>query len=203
MIPEKMRPWLLLLGCFMRRSRPVLQYGKGCRFECSSTLRLGKQARVILGEKVVLRAGSVIDVARRGLLELGDKTEIRHYAVVECGASVSVGCRSVIGAYNWLQGSGGITIGDDVIIGPGVRIISTTHDINDPDQPFAAQPLIGKPVYIASNVWIGADVVILGGVSIGKNVVIGAGALVNQDLPSGAIYVGSPARKLKELQSNL
>lgn len=58
-------------------------------------------------------------------------------------------------------------------------------------------------MHIASNVWIGADVVILGGVSIGKNVVIGAGALVNQDLPSGAIYVGSPARKLKELQSNL
>ena len=162
MIFEKIRPWLLRIGSYLRRTRPLLKYGKGCRFERSSTLRLGQQAQALLGEKVVLRAGSVIDVARRGRLELGDKAEIRHYAVVECGASVSVGHRSVIGAYNWLQGSGGITIGDDVIIGPGVRIISTTHDISDPDRVFAVQPLIEKPIYIGSNVWIGADVVILG-----------------------------------------
>lgn len=200
---ERFRPWLLQLSCSIRSARPIFCYAKGCRFERFTTLRLGKRSRVLLGEKVLLRAGSVIDVARHAYFELGNKTEIRHYAVIECGASVSIGDRSVVGAHNWLQGSGRITIGDDVIIGPGVRIISTTHDISDPGQPFSSQPLIAQPVTIASNVWIGADVVILGGVNIGKNVVIGAGSLVNRDLPAGAIYVGSPARKLKELQSNL
>lgn len=200
---EKFRPWLLWLTCFIRRARPILHYGKGCRFERSHILRLGKRSQVSLGEKVILRSGSVVDVASQASLKLGDKAEVRHYAIIECGASVSIGRRSVIGAHNWLQGSGGIAIGDDVIIGPGVRIISTTHDISDPDRPFSIQPLIAQPVSIGSNVWIGADVIILGGVKVGNNVVIGAGALVNRDLPANAIYIGSPVRQLKELRSNL
>lgn len=42
MIFEKIRPWLLRIGSYLRRTRPLLKYGKGCRFERSSTLRLGK-----------------------------------------------------------------------------------------------------------------------------------------------------------------
>ncbi|WP_157837792.1 DapH/DapD/GlmU-related protein [Ectopseudomonas oleovorans] len=93
-------------------------------------------------------------------------------------------------------------IGDDVIMGPGVRIISTTHDVSDPDKSFACQPLINKRVQIGSNVWIGANVVILAGVCIESNVVVGAGALVTQDLESGGVYVGAPSRRVKDIRSN-
>lgn len=204
---ELIRPWLfrlmVKLTYLFRRERPLLSFGSRCRFDKALSIKVGKRATLRMGRKVALRGGCVIDLARDGCLTLADQVEIRHYAIIECGGKVSIGQRSVIGAYNWLQGSGDIGIGDDVIIGPGVRIISTTHDISDPDQPFSRQPLIGKSVRIDNNVWIGANVVILSGVHIGKNVVIGAGALVNRDLEAGGVYVGVPARRIKEVQSNL
>lgn len=204
---ESLRPRLFRLQvrlvAWLRRDRSLLVLGRRCRFERSASIKLGKRTSLRLGDKVVLRGGCVLDLGRQGNLMLADQVEVRHYAIIECGGRVSIGRRSVIGVHNWLQGSGQIDIGDDVIIGPGVRIISTTHDISDPDQPFSCQPLIAQPVQIGSNVWIGADVIILGGVRVGKNVVIGAGSLVNHDLDDGGVYVGTPARRVKELHSNL
>jgi len=204
---DLIRPLLFRLAVMaahvMRRERPLLDFGRRCRFDKACSIKLGKRSILRLGDKVALRGGCVIDLGREGDLALGDLAEIRHYAIIECGGRVSIGKRSVIGAYNWLQGSGVIEIGDDVIIGPGVRIISTTHDVSDPDLPFARQPLISGSVRIGSNVWIGADVVILTGVRIGKNVVVGAGSLVTRDLEDGGIYVGTPARRIKKVQTNL
>jgi acetyltransferase-like isoleucine patch superfamily enzyme len=200
---ELIRPWLFRLAGLLRLQRAHVEVGRRCRFERACSIKMGKRSSLRLGDKTTLRGGCVIDLAREGSLTLAEQAEIRHYAIIECAGQVMIGRRSVIGAYNWLQGSGGIEIGDDVIIGPGVRIISSTHDISDPDRPFASQPLICGTVRIGSNVWIGADVVILTGVSIGKNVVVGAGSLVTRDLPDGAVYVGTPAGRVKDLQSNL
>ncbi len=191
------------LAGLLHGQRVRIDLGRRCRIERACSIKLGKSSRLYIGGKSTLRQGCVIDLAREGCLTLGDQAEIRHYAIIECAGQVAIGRRSVIGAYNWLQGGGKIEIGDDVIIGPGVRIISSTHDISDPDQPFACQPLICNSVHISNNVWIGADVVILAGVRIGKNVVVGAGSLVNRDLEEGGIYVGTPARRVKEVNSNL
>lgn len=200
---EQFRPRVLglmtALAYLFRRGRPRIDIGRRCRFERGCSISVGKQATLSLGSKVVLRAGAVIGLSRGASLVLGDDAELRHYAIIECGGRVSIGRRTVIGAYNWLQGSGEIEIGDDVIIGPGVRIISTSHDTRNPDLPFAAQPLIAGKVSIGSNVWIGADAVVLKGVTIGPNVVVGAGALVNADLEAGGVYVGSPARRIKDV----
>lgn len=204
---DLIRPRLFRLAAtlagLLRRRRARVELGRRCRFERACSIKLGKRSSLRLGDKSALRGGCVIDLAREGSLTLAEQAEIRHYAIIECAGRVMIGRRSVIGAYNWLQGAGEIEIGDDVIIGPGVRIISTTHDISDPDQPFACQPLICGSVWIGNNVWIGADVVILTGVSIGKNVVVGAGSLVTRDLEEGGVYVGTPARRVKEVQSNL
>lgn len=204
---DLIRPRLLRLAVkfagLLGRRRALVELGRRCRLERSCSLKIGKRSSLRLGDKAALRSGCVVDLGAEGSLTLAEQAEIRHYAIIECAGRVAIGRRSVIGAYNWLQGSGEIEIGDDVIIGPGVRIISTTHDISDPDQPFARQPLICGSVRIGNNVWIGADVVILTGVSIGKNVVVGAGALVTRDLDEGGVYVGTPARRVKDVRSNL
>lgn len=204
---EVLRPWWfrmwMVVASLLGRRLGRVAVGQRCRFEGSCTIRLGKRSQLYLGERAVLRGGCIIDLGREGNLTLAEQAEIRHYAVIECAGRVSIGRRSVIGAYNWLQGSGEIEIGDDVIIGPGVRIVSTTHDISAPDQPFARQPLILGSVHICNNVWIGADVVILTGVRVGKNVVVGAGSLVTGDLEDNGVYVGTPARRVKEVHSIL
>jgi len=184
----------------LRGKDSVVEMGRRVRFARGCEVKAGKSASVRFGDDVKLRSGCILQVAKGARLELSESVEVRNYAIIECGGRVSVGKRSVIGAYNWLQGSGEIEIGEDVIIGPGVRIISTTHDFSNPDMVFGAQPLINKSVRIGSNVWIGANAVILAGVSIGNDVVVGAAALVTRDLEGGAVYVGTPARHLKAIR---
>lgn len=199
-----LRPYFLKamnsLDCVLRGKGSVFELGRRVRFGQGCEVKIGKKASVKFADDVKIRSGCILQITKGAQLELSDRVELRNYAIIECGGKVSVGRRSVIGAYNWLQGSGEIQIGDDVIIGPGVRIISTTHDLRDPDLAFGAQPLLNKSVRIGSNVWIGANAIILAGVNIGSDVVVGAGALVTRNLEGGGVYVGQPARRLKAVR---
>jgi acetyltransferase-like isoleucine patch superfamily enzyme len=90
---------------------------------------------------------------------------------------------------------GGITIEDEVLIGPKVNIITENHPL-DPDNRRA---LITKPVRIKRKAWIGAGATILPGVTIGKNAVVAAGALVSKDVPDNVVVGGTPARIIKKI----
>ena len=95
-----------------------------------------------------------------------------------------------------LVDDGHIYIGDKVMIGPNVTIITAAHP-TEPD--LRAQGLqYNKDVHIGENVWIGANAVILPGVHIGKNSVIGAGSVVTKDIPDNVVAVGNPCRILRE-----
>lgn len=88
---------------------------------------------------------------------------------------------------------GGITIEDDVQIGPRVNITSENHPLD----PANRKTLIPKSVSIKRNAWIGAGATLLPGVTIGENAVVAAGAVVTKDVPSNAVVAGVPARIIK------
>lgn len=90
---------------------------------------------------------------------------------------------------------GGITIEDDVLIGPKVSLITESHPL-DPEQ---RKGLIGKPIHIKKNAWIGANATILPGVTIGENAVVAAGAVVSKDVPDNTIVGGIPAKFIKNV----
>ncbi len=92
----------------------------------------------------------------------------------------------------YINGENGVQIGDNVYIGPGVRIISANHDPAD-----FRRHLPAEPIRIGNNVWIGANAVILPGVSIGHNVIIGAGAIVTRPIPANSVAAGNPARVIR------
>ena len=85
-----------------------------------------------------------------------------------------------------------ITIGDNVVFGPRVRILA--HDAST--GVFLRYTRVAN-VVIGSNVFIGAHSIVLPGVTIGDNVVIGAGSIVSKDIPSNSVAVGSPAKVIK------
>jgi len=91
---------------------------------------------------------------------------------------------------------GGITIEDDVQIGPKVNLITENHPV-DPRQ---RKNLDLKSIRIKRNVWIGAAVTILPGVTVGENSIIAAGAVVNKDVPDNTIVGGIPAKVIKNIQ---
>ncbi|MEY8443409.1 sugar O-acetyltransferase [Lactococcus ileimucosae] len=90
-----------------------------------------------------------------------------------------------------------ITIGDDVMFGPRVSLITPLHPI---DADVRARGLeYAKPITIGNRVWLGAGVIVNPGVTIGEGTIVGAGAVVTKDLPAHVIAVGNPARVLREI----
>ncbi len=85
---------------------------------------------------------------------------------------------------------GGITIEDEVLIGPKVNLITTNHPLN----PAERHSTVSRPIVIRKNAWIGAAATILPGVTIGENAVVAAGAVVTKDVPAGTVAAGVPAR---------
>lgn len=111
--------------------------------------------------------------------------------------SLAVGVHCWIGMDNTIQASGGVEMGDHVLLGPGVKIWSVNHVYTDPERPIIEQGYDHKPVRIGSNVWIGADSFIMPGAHIGDGVIISAGSVVpGKDVEPYALLAGNPARKI-------
>ncbi|GAB3179439.1 sugar O-acetyltransferase [Telluribacter humicola] len=91
---------------------------------------------------------------------------------------------------------GGITIEDDVLIGPKVNLITENHPVD----PTTRKALILKPILVKRNAWIGAGATILPGVTIGENAVVAAGAVVTTDVAANTVVGGVPARYIKAIE---
>jgi len=89
---------------------------------------------------------------------------------------------------------GGITIEDDVQIGPRVNLTSENHPLDPNDR----KTLIPKSIIIKRNAWIGAAATILPGVTVGENSIVAAGAVVSRDVPPNTIVAGIPAKVVKK-----
>ena len=90
---------------------------------------------------------------------------------------------------------GGITIEDDVLIGPKVNLVTENHPLD----PINRRALVAKAIVIKRNAWIGAAATILPGVTIGENSVIAAGAVVTKDVAANTIVGGVPAKFIKNI----
>jgi maltose O-acetyltransferase len=91
---------------------------------------------------------------------------------------------------------GGVKIGDNVLIGNGVSIITANHDVKA--YWMIDSPLVVKPIVISDGVWIGAHAVILPDVVLGEGCVVGAGAVVTKSVEPFAIVGGVPARVISK-----
>lgn len=108
-------------------------------------------------------------------------------------------CRLNSGVY--INARSGVTIGNDVTLSCGAKIISTGYDIERWVETGKKIHTTDTPVYIGNHCWIGANAVILPGVKItGEYVVIGAGAVVTKDITECKVIVaGVPAKIIKNI----
>lgn len=114
----------------------------------------------------------------------------------DCGKNMQFGKRVFINSGCKFQDQGGITIGDDVLIGHNVVIATLNHSMN----PEQRGDMVPSPVHIGNKVWIGSNSTILPGVTIGEGAVIAAGAVVTKDVAPRTVAGGVPARPIKTLQ---
>jgi acetyltransferase-like isoleucine patch superfamily enzyme len=107
---------------------------------------------------------------------------------------LTLGDGTWIGQQCFLHGAGGLAIGQNVGLGPCVRVLTSQHTEAGRDVPVLHSPLAFAPVVIGDDSDLGAGVIVLPGVTIGRGAVIGAGAVVTRDIPDYAVALGVPAR---------
>ena len=112
------------------------------------------------------------------------------------GTEIRIGRNVFINQNCTIYDLGGVEIGDDVLIGPNVSIITSGHPL-EPSQRRAAT--IGKPIVIERNVWIAAGATVIGGVTVGENAVVAAGSVVTRNVPPNTLVGGNPARVIRSI----
>lgn len=117
-------------------------------------------------------------------------SEVTHPQNIFVGINSNAGTRP--GCY--LQGNGGIEIGNYVHFASNIGIISANHDPNN-------QMLhVEKEVRIDDYCWIGMNAIVLPGVHLGKRTIVGAGSVVTKSFPDGfCVIAGNPAKVIKKL----
>lgn len=132
-------------------------------------------------------------------VHLGEAVYVGHRAILKGDHrnDLRIGDGTWIGEQAYLHAAGGLTIGRDVGIGPGVRIITSAHDEEGRGVPILHSRLRFAPVVIEDDADLGVGCIVLPGVTIGRGVQVGAGAVVADDLPDYAVAAGVPARVLR------
>jgi maltose O-acetyltransferase len=160
------------------------------RYLPASDSRFGGWARPLrrwITKALFKRAGRNINIEKGAYFGDGSQIEIGD------NSGIGVDCRAC----------GPIKIGDNVMMGPEVIILTINHKYDRLDIPMRQQghnpP---EPVTIGDDVWIGTRVIILPGVSIGKGAIIGAASVVTKDVPEYAVVCGNPAKVIKYRTGN-
>lgn len=182
------------------------------KFRRLSVILVGKRVTVkarsliIGGKGLLVDDGCFIDaLAVRGIT-LGRGVSLKKNVIIECtgslsklGEGLSIGNNVGIGSGSFLGCAGGITIGDDTIIGNFVSFHSENHNFSDPATPIRLQGVNNAGIQIGSNCWIGAKVTVLDGVFLEDGCVIAAGAVLKAGrYAANSIYAGVPAKRIKE-----
>lgn len=150
--------------------------------------------RRCIGKNTIIRQRTVI--RNYANVSIGEGSILQDFVYIRAGiqGKVVLGKGCMVNSFCRLFGHGGIEIGDNAQLGPGVTITTTEHDYSHTDKSETFNKVI-----IGTRAWIGANATILPGVTIGENTVVGAGSIVSKDLPPNVVAVGVPARVIKEI----
>ncbi len=143
-------------------------------------------------------------------IEIGNNVCIDSYcSIIAAGNGwIKLGSHIHIGGYSLLSAGDGIHMDDFSGISQGVRIYSRTDDysgkyLTNPTVPKKYTCITRGTVTLERHVIIGSGSVILPQVSIGEGAAVGALSLVNKSLESWGVFIGCPAKRLKDRSKHL
>jgi maltose O-acetyltransferase len=109
----------------------------------------------------------------------------------------AIGDDCFISVQCFIDGSDFVKIGKSVYLAMGVKLITSSHEFGPSRQ--RAGPGAKAPIRIGDGCWLGASALVLPGVEIANGCIIGAGAVVVQNTKPNGLYVGVPAKRIKDL----
>jgi acetyltransferase-like isoleucine patch superfamily enzyme len=130
-------------------------------------------------------------------MRIGARAQVRGHCYVMSPAEITLGADAFVNTGCYLESLAPITIGARTLLAMQVLLCTTSHEIGGPD--LRAGESFRAPIAIGEGCWLGARCTVLPGVTIGDGCVIAAGALVTEDCAPNGLYVGVPARRVKDL----
>ena len=159
------------------------------------------------GKSVTIGSYCEIDGYASEKIILGDCVKIGSYSKLlstshfsKFGKGLVMGSNSAIGDFTHFGAPGGITIGNDVIMGSYISFHSENHNFSDTSKLIRDQGVSHKGIVLGNNIWVGAKVTFLDGCEVGDNSVVAAGAVVTAKFPENSIIGGVPARVIKNIE---
>ena len=172
-------------------------FGKGVRFFNLPKIKWG--AYLKLGDYVKVSGLGKKGVQFGDLVSIGDYSRIIVSTTFQnMGSFIEIGDNVGIGEYAYLGGAGGLSIGNDCIVGQYFSCHPENHNYNDLPTKIRLQGVRRQGITIGENCWIGSKVTILDGVQIGAGSIIAAGAVVTKSFPANSIIGGVPAKLIKQ-----
>ena len=172
--------------------------GKNVVIKHRNSFRAGKN--LILGNNVYLNA-----LSKEGII-LGDNVTIAQNSTLICtgvisnkGMGIVIGDNTGINNSCYFGGQGGITIGNNVIVGPNVKIFSENHNFDNPSVIIKNQGVTRLGVKIEDDCWLGAGATILDGVTLKRRTVVAAGSVVTKSFDGNCLIGGIPAQVIKHI----
>lgn len=141
-----------------------------------------------------------------GKVRVGDNAEICNFVLLKDNTKIGNDCY----VDSYVLSSGSCTIGDNVIM--RYRTVIARNVIIEDHVFFTAgvktifldhkRKATPKPLVIKKGCYFGDNCIIMGGITVAEKCIIGAGAFVNKDTDPNGVYVGTPARRMREVQDD-
>lgn len=142
--------------------------------------------RGFLAQFAFKRCGRNLQIAKNVYIAFPNKLEIGRDVYLAYGV--------------WIQAAGGISLEDEVLLGPYVILVSGNHTIRDGSYRFGSGSR--APICLKKGCWIGAHSTVTKGVTVGLGSLLAANAVATADIPDGCIAGGIPAKVIKQNTSS-
>jgi acetyltransferase-like isoleucine patch superfamily enzyme len=181
---------------FFKKSDGLVFKGKNVKIQHLNKISCGKN--LIVEDNVYINA-----LSQQGVV-FGNNVTIQRDSILICtgvirnfGKGIIIGNNVGLNARVYLGGQGGIEIGENVIIGPDVKIFSENHNFANKEILIKEQGETRKGVKIGSDCWIGSGSIILDGVNLGHGCIVAAGSVVTKSFLPFSVIGGVPAKIIK------
>lgn len=134
------------------------------------------------------------NINSQGDYRIHSRASIRNAQNIYLGNNVRITMDCCI----WAEKNSKILFGDNVLVGPGVKMFCGNHGTKLNGVPMVYQERTEKDILIGNDVWIGANSIITSGVKIGDGVIVAAGSVVTKDILPNCIVGGIPAKVIKQ-----
>ena len=171
-----------------QNSHPFTSHGSG---------QFKKENFLELGENVIFESGVLVFHPKN--IRISSHVYIGHYTILKGYYKnlMEIGYGTWIGQQCFFHSAGGIVIGSNVGIGPGVKILTSSHSLDELDKPILHSTIKFAAVTIEDDSDIGVGAIILPGVHIGRGAQVAAGAVVTSDVEKYTVVGGVPAKTIR------